>query len=245
MNQRGILKFELWGIPVSIYPLSWLLLLFLGGGLSVDSGTQLAGVLLFVVAGMLCLLAHEMGHATVARKLTGYRPVITISGLGGSTQMPRLPRTRQGYFLVVFAGPLATLLLGILGGLALGVQIGNPADGLAYALLYPLPLSPNHDLMFAVYNADIWPLLLAFYHRLFIVCVWWTIFNLLPIFPLDGGKLLGTLLNNDKLAALIGLIFGGLLTLFFLLLALLGGSLFNVLIVGYLTYINYTYYRHC
>ncbi len=246
MNERGILNFRLLGIPVSIHPISWVMLLILGGGLGVDSGQQLASVLLFVVAGMLCLIGHEMGHALAGRQLTGCLPGISIAGLGGSTFTPRLPKTRAGYFLLVFAGPLASLLLGVLAGSIFGLQIGHVADGIIFSLLYPLPLPLPLDAgtLFAIESSGMGHLLLTFYLHLFGVCVWWTIFNLLPIFPLDGGKLLGTLLNNDRTACIIGLVFGGALSALCLFWALLGGgSWFNVLVVGYLTYINYSCFK--
>ncbi len=245
MNERGILNFRLWGIPVSIHPISWVMLLILGGGLGVDSGQQLASVLLFVIAGMLCLLVHEMGHALAGRKLTGYVPSIDIAGLGGLTYTMRLPSTRLGYFLFVFAGPLASLLLGVLGGTIFGLQIGHVGEGIAFSLLYPLPgVGLNPGTVLAIEASGMGHMLLTFYLHLFGVCVWWTIFNLLPIFPLDGGKLLGTLLNNDRTACIIGLVFGGLLSTLCLAWALLGGgSWFNVLITGYLTYLNYNCLR--
>ncbi len=245
MNERGVLTFHLLGIPVSIYPISWVMLLILGGGLGVDSGQQLASVLLFVVAGMLCLIVHEMGHALMGRHLTGCLPGIEIAGLGGLTHTPRLPRTRSGYFALVFAGPLASLLLGVLGGLIFGLQIGDVVSGITFSLLYPLPLVPlDAGTLYALESAGMGHLLLTFYLHLFGVCVWWTIFNLLPIFPLDGGKLLGTLLNSDRNACRVGLAFGGLLFALCLLWAFNGGSWFNVLVVGYLTYINYQCLRH-
>ncbi len=244
MNERGILNFRLLGIPVSIHPISWVMLLILGGGLGVDNGQQLASVLLFVVAGMLCLIVHEMGHALAGRQLTGCLPGISIAGLGGNTYTPRLPRTRAGYFMLVFAGPLASLLLGILCGAIFGLQIGHVAEGIEFSLLYPLPVHLNVSTLLAIDESGMPPLLLTFYLHLFGVCVWWTIFNLLPLFPLDGGKLLGTLLNNDRTACMIGLVFGGGLSALCLFWALLGGgSWFNVLVVGYLTYINYSCLR--
>ncbi len=248
MNERGILNFRLLGIPVSIHPVSWLMLLILGGGLGVDSGQQLANVLLFVIAGMLCLLVHEMGHALAGRRLTGMVPSICIAGLGGSTYTPRLPHTRAGYFMLVFAGPLASLLLGMLGGALFGLQIGDMGGGISFSLLAPLhgllPVDIDVSTLMAIQNTEMNSLLYSFYLQLFMICVWWTIFNLLPIFPLDGGKLLSTLLNNDRAACIIGLVFGGLLSALCLFFALFGsGSWFNVLVVGYLTYLNYSCLR--
>ncbi len=245
MNERGILNFRLFGIPVSIHPISWVMLLILGGGLGVDSGQQLARVLLFAVAGMLCLLVHELGHALAGQKLSGQVPSINISGLGGSTHTPGLPRRRSSYFLYVLAGPLASLLLGVASGAMFGLQIGDVTGGIAFALQAPLSIVPDMGVLQAIEASGMGMMLYTFYLQLFMISVWWTIFNLMPIFPLDGGKLLGTLLNNDRLACILGLVCAGLLTAFCIYAALLGGgSWFNVLITGYLTYINYQFFRH-
>ncbi len=244
MNERGILNFRILGIPVSIHPVSWLMLLILGGGLGVDSGQQLACVLLFVIAAMLCLLVHELGHALAGRQISGQVPCINISMLGGSTYTPGLPRARGSYFFYVFAGPLASLLLGVAGGALFGLQIGDLFGGVSFALLTPLGIMPDTETLLALESSGMGRMLYIFYLQLFRVSVWWTIFNLLPIYPLDGGQMLGTLLNNVRVACMIGLVFGGLLCLCCLLMALLGGgSWFNVLITGYLTYINYNCLR--
>ncbi len=244
MNERATLHFTLWGIPVSIYPISWILLFFLGGGMRLDSGEGLADTLLFMLAGMLCLIVHEMGHAVVGRQLTGCLPSIAIAGAGGMTYTPRLPRTRAGYFALVFAGPLASLTLGISAGCLFGLQIGAPVAGIIISLLAPLPVQLPSSCIAHVMDAGLPPLLLTFYLQLFGVCVWWTIFNLLPIFPLDGGKMLATLLNSERVACITGLIFGGLLCSLCIIWAVLGnGSWFNAFITGYLVYINYQYLR--
>ncbi len=244
---NGSITFRLFGIPIVIHPIAWVVLLIIGGGLGINSGEQLASVLLFVVAGMLCLIVHEMGHALAGRHLTGCLPSIDIAGFGGSTFTPRLPRTRSGYFALVAAGPLASLLLGIVGGAIFGLQVGNLPGGIVFSLLCPLPIRHEPMMLLEVYQgiaeSGMGTTLLTFYLQLFSVCVWWTIFNLLPIFPLDGGKLLGTLLDNNRLACIIGMIVGGLLCMLCLIWASLGGSWFNLLIVGYLTYINYQYLR--
>ncbi len=245
---RGSINLRLFRIPISIHPISWVMLAILGGGLGISSAGDVSRVLFFVVAGMLCLIVHELGHALMGRSLTGCEPSIDIAGLGGMTYTPRLPRTRAGYFMLVFAGPLASFLLGIGAGLVFGLQTGDVCTGVEAALLLPLPIELGQNFvvryMGAVLGSGMSEPLLLFYIQLFCVCLWWTIFNLLPIFPLDGGKLLGTLLNNERLACIIGLIFGGALCLLCLAWVLTGGgSLWNVFIVGYLTYINYSVLR--
>ncbi len=242
---QGCLNLRLFNIPVSIHPISWLMLAIIGGGLGISGRDGLVHVLLFVVAGMLCLIVHELGHALAGRKLTGCRPSIIISGMGGVTHTPLLPRTRSGYFMLVFAGPLASFVLGIGAAVLLGLIIDNVGDSILFSLLAPLPINYDAGLFNSFFlsasEAGIHPLLFLFFYKLFCVCLWWTIFNLLPIFPLDGGKLLGTLLNDNRKACIVGLCFGAFLCTICVGLVLNGhGSLWNVLIVAYLTYINYS-----
>lgn len=242
---RGTLSFELFGIPVSIHPVSWVMLALIGGGLGIDNKDSLVQTLLFVAAGMVTLLVHEFGHALVGRRVGAGPAAIAIAGLGGVTQHAALPPTRQGYFAMVAAGPLASLALGLAAGVLFGLAIGHPAAGLFSALLLPLPgVIPVPDAFLAALSEGLTahplpPVALQGYMVLTGICFWWTVFNLFPIFPLDGGKLLGTLLRSDFKACRAGLVFSALL----FLLALLSGSIFNMMITAWIAYINFQYYR--
>lgn len=243
-STKGSLYFELFGVPVLIRPTSWIVLALLGGGLSIDSGADVSGVLTFVVAGMLCLLVHEFGHALVGRKLGSGEPSIEIAGLGGVTYTPYPPRTRWGYFTMVLAGPLASLLLGIVVGGIMGLLFfGNPLAGILISLLQPLGLdAPDWayvPFISSIESGELSLFALSCFFDIFFVCVYWSLFNLLPLFPLDGGKLLGTLLDNYRTASIVGLI----LALGLCLLSLINGMWFNMVITGYLAAINWQYLR--
>lgn len=128
------------------------------------------GVLVF--AG---ILAHELGHAWLARR-RGYRVTgITLFIMGGVSNLEEEPRRAGDEFAISLAGPLVSLALGLgFGALWLSGQV---VDGFAFAPLAGL---------FAAFN-----LLLA-------------LFNLLPAFPLDGGRMLRAALwgrRGDLLAA--------------------------------------------
>ncbi len=241
---KGSLYFELFGVPVLIKPGSWIVLALLGGGLGISSGADVSGVLIFMVAGMLCLLVHEFGHALSGRALGGGEPSIEIAGLGGATYTPYPPRTRMGYFFMVLAGPLASLGLGILGGFIFGLlYLGNPIAGIVISLLEPLGISIGDwayvPLVDAIASGQLSIFALNCFYTLFMICTYWSIFNLLPIFPLDGGKLLGTLIDNYRIAAMVGLVLCGVLCV----LCTICGMWFNMMLCGYLAAINWQYLR--
>lgn len=241
----GSIAFSLGGIPTIIRPTSWLVLLILGSSGSSSAMLDIVGTLIFVAMGMLCLLVHEYGHAFSCRALGGGESVVEIASLGGVTISSYPPRTRMGHILMILAGPGASLALGLLGGLALGVQIGDVAGGLLAAVYLPLSaLLPTSDLlmehfMYPLYQAGLSHFVLECYFTLFFVCMWWSIFNLLPIFPLDGGKSLYLLTNNARLTSTVGVVVSILLCLW----GLISGNMFNAFLCAYLVYVNWQYMK--
>lgn len=108
------------------------------------------------------ILVHEMGHALVARYYR-LRPSILLHGLGGLCHHDRAERDLHDV-LIIAAGPGAGLLLGIASWL--------------FALFAPeLMMSPERPWIGIVVNMSIW------------VNVAWSLVNLLPLWPLDGGQL--------------------------------------------------------
>jgi len=144
----------------------------LDAGLSVSSLT--AGStpwLLGIVAALTlfaCVLAHEFGHSLVAMHY-GY-PIdsITLWIFGGIASLSELPEDWRKEFGIAIAGPAVSVTLG-LGSLAASTVVPAGNDGLLYLLLYLGALN----------------LLLA-------------AFNLLPAFPMDGGRILRALLGRTR-----------------------------------------------
>lgn len=237
------LRFALFGIPVRILPISWVVLALLGGAMGVSDGNDLARVAIFAVAGMLCLLVHEFGHALTGRASGALVEGIEIAGMGGTTSFATLPPQRAGYFFTVLAGPLASLLLGGVLGLCFGLQIGDAWAGVQYAFLMPwqdiLPLELQQRVVLGLYSHPMPHLLQQAYMVGMLICFWWSLFNLLPLFPLDGGKLLASLLNNYLVPCVLGLLISAGLGIW----ALVEGQWFNVMILGYLGFINWQYLK--
>lgn len=240
-SPKGTIAFRLFGIPIYITPFTWLLLAILGGGFGMRSANDLKDLVLFVVIGMVTLIVHELGHALAGRAFTGGTPVIVMAGLGGATYQEKRPEKGWQYFLMVLAGPLATLLPGMVAAVVLGLRIGHVADAHQLYLFglpfidYDLPYSLRWD--FA--TSGVTEIELAAYGLAMAISFVWGVFNLLPMFPLDGGRLLGTLINNERVASGIGLV----LALAFAVWSLAEGVWFNVLLGGYLAYINFNFLR--
>ena len=223
--------------------MAWVVLAVLGGAFGVSTSEDLTQTLIFMLAGMLCLLVHEVGHALAGRATGALVEGIEIAGMGGTTSFLMLPQQRWRYLLVVLAGPLASLVLCGVFGLAFGLQLGNAWAGVRYACLMPwmdvLPMDLQQQIVLGLMAHELPPLLLQFYTVGMLVCFWWSVFNLLPVFPLDGGKFLGSLLKNYLIPCVLGLVLCSGLALW----AILEAQWFNMLILGYLGYINWQYLR--
>jgi Zn-dependent protease len=223
--------------------MAWVVLALLGGAMGVEDSSDLTQVAIFVVAGMLCLLVHEFGHAMVGRGAGALVDGVEIAGMGGTTSFMTLPPRRAGYFLMTLAGPVASLLLGLLLGVCFGLQLGNVWAGIRFAFLMPwqdtLPLDLQQQVVMGIYQNEVSHFALQVYSTGMLICFWWSLFNLLPLFPLDGGRLLGSVLNNYLIPCVLGLVVSVILAIW----ALLVGQWFNVMILGYLAFINWQYFR--
>lgn len=173
----------LFGIRIGVNP-SWflalLLMIVLVGGRfdvvlpdaspTVAYALAVAAALLFFVS----LVAHELGHALAARRFGIKTEGIELWLLGGVARLSRDSRNPREEFVVAGAGPLVTLLLfGV--GLGIGLLLGSP-DELADAVWVP-----NTDVEVTAGLAIVgW---LTFINGALFV------FNIIPAFPLDGGRL--------------------------------------------------------
>jgi Zn-dependent protease/predicted transcriptional regulator len=164
------------GIPVQMHITFLVLLLWIG--LSTWRAQQEVGAVLagvgFILALFLCVLLHEFGHALMARRFGVRTRDITLLPIGGVARLERMPDQPRQELLVAIAGPavnvvIVLLLAGVL--LATGQQV---APG---PLLAEGSVSPPNVLQ-----------------QLMGVNIMLILFNLLPAFPMDGGRVLRALL---------------------------------------------------
>lgn len=177
------LRFSLFGIPVRIHPFFWLAGLLLGPR---SGGAQ--DVVSWMVAFLLGILCHELGHALVARS-QGYAPRITLYGLGGMASYDRTmgfsTARNEGWrqIAISVAGPLAGFLLAA-AAIALILVSGHRVDpdiGAPYGLMF-------HPVLFLDDPTSVFKLL-RFADQLLFVTIVYGILNLLPVYPLDGGQI--------------------------------------------------------
>ena len=145
-------------------------------------------LLIWVACGFASILVHEMGHAVTAR-LFGSPVSVTLIAFGGVAEVMRPPRSAVRRILISLAGPGAGFgLLGLVVASAFAFDWQN-LDGHAKAAL----------------------------RYLFVMNLFWNLLNLLPIWPLDGGRVgrelfaLARLRNPDAAIHLTSLVLAGTL----------------------------------
>jgi stage IV sporulation protein FB len=107
-----MIRFSLFGIPVEVQPFFWISLAILGGAIGADSANEIFQILLFVLAGFISVLIHELGHALTARSF-GANCQITLQAFGGFAAYSGVRMSRARSFLITAAGPGIQIVLGL------------------------------------------------------------------------------------------------------------------------------------
>ncbi len=198
---------------IGIY-LHWTFLILLGWiGLGpVLQGGRLADALsgiLMVCAVFGVVVLHELGHALAARRYGIPTRDITLLPIGGVARLERMPEDPRQELVVALAGPAVNVLLAALCLLIMVVLLGiTQVTGHALTGLHELNIVGEHQPQLA--NLSYGPLM-HFLAPMLVVNVLLVVFNLLPAFPMDGGRVLRAILamNMDyvratQIAATIG-----------------------------------------
>jgi stage IV sporulation protein FB len=143
--------------------------------------------LVFMVLLFVCVLLHEFGHIFTARAFGVPTPFVTLLPIGGVAQLERIPEEPWEEFLIAIAGPLVNVVI-------------------AAVLVYGFGANLQASAAAAVDNLKI-PLV----DRLAAVNLFLALFNMIPAFPMDGGRVLRALLASrlgyvraTEIAAMIG-----------------------------------------
>ncbi|GEO16043.1 site-2 protease family protein [Microvirga aerophila] len=141
---------------------------------------------IFILLLFLCVLLHEFGHVLAARRYGVQTPDITLLPIGGVARLERIPEEPSQELIVALAGPAVNLAIAAVLYLLLGGVL--PRESME------------------VQNAGV--SLLA---RLASVNIFLAVFNLIPAFPMDGGRVLRAVLayrlgysRGTQIAATVG-----------------------------------------
>ncbi|MGI9585893.1 MAG: metalloprotease [Acidimicrobiia bacterium] len=195
-----MLKFRFLGVPVGVHA-TFLFIAVLGA--ATYRGWD---IVIFTLAALVSILAHEMGHALTAKAFHAKGVDVTLYGLGGVTTYAHGRNMSHGRsFLVSAAGSFVGIVLG--GIVWLLARNGFLVD-------------VNHEMS-------------VFLNSLFFTSLVWGVLNWVPIVPLDGGHMVQSLaaMVNEEKAPLVGQIVTWIAVAIVVPLALSTGNQFAAIIV--------------
>ena len=158
------------GTEVRIHVTFFLLLGFIAlQAMSMGGASRAIEAVLFVLAMFTCVLLHEFGHVFAARGYGIQTPDITLLPIGGMARLERMPRKPLHEFVVAICGPLVNVAIAAAIAGFVGVRPFFDPE-------FPF-LQPGH-----------------FFEKLMMWNVMMVVFNLIPAFPMDGGRVLRAIL---------------------------------------------------
>ena len=176
------------GTAIRIHITFLLFLAWIFGASYVSGGANEAwSSLLFMVLLFLCVLAHEFGHILTARAFGVLTPDVILLPIGGVARLERIPEKPLEEFLIAVAGPLVNVVI-------------------AFGLVLVTSATPDSGSLAMFESAKV-----SMVNRLASVNLFLALFNLIPAFPMDGGRILRALLaarlgfvRATEIAAMVG-----------------------------------------
>lgn len=145
--------------------------------------------LIFILSIFITVILHELGHAIAAQRFGIKTQDITLLPIGGIARLETIPEKPKEEFIVAIAGPLVNVILALITRIFITIPDTDQ-----------LTLETEGGV-----NAG------NFFLFFFVVNVWLAVFNMIPAFPMDGGRVLRALLAirlerslATKIAARIG-----------------------------------------
>lgn len=203
-----MLQFTLFGFPIRIHWMFWLVGCLLTFHLVTSSKPQ---DLQKLAVWLIVFFISILWHElghAFAMRKYGGRPDILLYGMGGVCSSVGR-YTRKQSMIISAAGPAAGFSLALV----------------AYFLLHTSPVMNSYFVLYAL-------------KKMFFINLVWTMLNLLPIQPLDGGQIFRSFMSktNPSLVPKVGMITGGIVAVLSLIFL---NSLFMALMFGYLAYQNW------
>lgn len=166
----------------------------------------------FVLAVFFCVVLHELGHALTAKSFGINTKRITLLPIGGMATLESFPESPKQELLITFAGPLVNIIIAVL-------------------LYFIIPVQEYIHLNFSeAFHVLSNFTLKNFLFYLFIVNIGLAAFNIIPAFPMDGGRILRAALAmnmNRRKATQLATNIGQFIAVLFLLI----GLLYNIFLI--------------
>ncbi|HEX6105454.1 MAG TPA: site-2 protease family protein [Gemmatimonadales bacterium] len=167
------------GTEIKVHLTFFLLVAYFAFGAYQQGGGPAAiTVSVMLLALFACVLLHEFGHILMAGRFGVRTPDVILLPIGGVARLERIPSEPRQEFLIAIAGPLVTLAIALVLYVVLSLDGSPPGIGW---------LEADESLLDFLFRANVWLLL----------------FNLIPAFPMDGGRVL-----RAALASRLGLVRG-------------------------------------
>ncbi len=208
---------RVFGITLRLHVTFLLLLAIIGYQTFVEGGLRSSVWALSLVCSVFaCVVLHELGHSVVAQQLGVQVRSITLLPIGGVAALKRIPENPWHEIAITLAGPMVNAAI---------AAVLIPVTGLPqHLLLLPMP----HDmtgLLYAIMAANV---------SLFL-------FNFIPAFPMDGGRLLRAVLALGlpyQRATAIAATVGQGLAIVFVLIGLRDPAWWILVIIGVFIFIG-------
>lgn len=159
--------FTVAGTEVRVHITFFLLLLFVASqsfltGQGIPAAVEAT---LFITTMFVCVVLHEFGHVLAARGYGIRTPDITLLPIGGVARLERMPRNPSQELVVALSGPLVNVII------AAAIWLGSGINAFFH---------PGYDFLKSG----------NFFEKLMVWNVFMVVFNLIPAFPMDGGRVL-------------------------------------------------------
>lgn len=222
-----MLSFSILGFPVRVHWMFWVVAGLLSGALSMQGPELFVTLSTWIPIVFVSILWHELGHAQAQKKYGG-RPEILLYGMGGLASAS-VRVTRHQSMWISAAGPAASIslyLATLLVAIVMGMQVRYGWTGAFVVDAKEVDGVLRPTVTMRIFNSLLW------------VNGFWTLINLLPILPLDGGRIFEAFMatRNPRIVPTVGMVVAGVVAvagfLFF-------GSLFMAILFGFMAYENW------
>jgi len=213
---RGTIRLtRVFGIDIDIHVTFFLLLGFFFLLLGAKGLVLIVGIFFFVTI-------HELCHSLVAAKFGIKVKRITLLPIGGVASMEEIPTKPYQELLISLAGPLSNILIVLIFYYPLRGFLGEET------LMYPLKVITGQVKFSGQFNV--------------IAHIYWinlvlAVFNMIPAFPMDGGRVLRALLSykmTRKDATRVAVRLGHIFALIFIYFGIVYGHIFLIIIAVFI-----------